>query len=449
MNRYKSTRRVVAKKKVTNRRGPIKWKGEHVFYIAGTDHDDDTIRIPAAHRKDEEFYKLILPTLCITFADMKFANEIGCKQADYPDSIPYGEKYFDPAVVLNNKKEIEKITWIRGAERVTIGPKRTVIEFRSWEDLIIPKLRIKKREKIEAFLNFENIRISVNQPFVATVKQYADGRHVGGINVTKRHPAWEPKEEPENYDLLIRVIEGKTRRALGKVAVRLSTWDDKKQEFVTEAIFYTDGMGIVNVTDLPCSDKKLITVEQKPWLTKTWRFRPFPGQKIKKFFRLWRNDASAFEYKWKLKDTIKSVAGLAGVSRTQVLRMNKLRNEKELKAARIINVPYTEAVYHVEPRDTLKSIAKYFCYKSAKELAKLNDLSLSDKLYPDHGIKLPGWRFFFAQRNDQFIEIDKKFGIPKSWTRSVQRVLHDNPKKTYENEVIAVPTLEFVKKHKL
>ena len=222
---------------------PLKWKGRHAFYIAGTGHDDDTIRIPSSHRKDEYLYKLVLPTLCLTYADMAFANDVGGVQAYFPDSKVYGSKYFDPPVEINGAEKIEKYTWIRGAERVTIGPKETIIEWRGFRDLVIPKLRIKAKEKVRALLNFPEMNITVNEPFKATVRQYTDGRHVGGIQVTKRHPNWKPEPDRGVFDLFVRVIDGKTRQAVPEARVRLFTWDNEKGGFVPESTWYTKTWG--------------------------------------------------------------------------------------------------------------------------------------------------------------------------------------------------------------
>lgn len=436
-------------KKRSSPKGPIRWSGKHVFYIAGTDHDDDTIRIPASHRKDEILYKLLLPTLCITYADMIFANDIGGVQADFPDSKVYGKKYFDPPIELKGEKEIEKYTWIRGAERVIIGPKETIIEWWGWHDLVIPKLRIRAKEKVKTLLSVSDVRINIAEPFVAKVQQYTDGRHVGGIQLTKRHPDWKPEPGPKNYDLFIRVIDGKTRRAIPEARIRLFTWDEKKRAFITEATYYTNKMGIVDIEDLPCSEKKLVTVVRSPWLTQTWRFRPLPGQKVKSFFQLWHPIKIEVPYAWRLQDTLKAISVLTTSSGIELLRMNSLRSDRELNPGKAIKIPCLEATHHVEARDTLERIAEYFCYKDADELSKANELSIPVKLYLYQELRLPGWMFFQAQHDDLFERIDEQFGLPCGWSRPAQRTLHDDPTRAYENEVIAVPALEFVHEHKL
>lgn len=176
----------------------IQWKGNQAFYVAGTEHDDDTLRIVVEQHKAEDLLCLVLPTLCITFADMRFANAIGGWQEDYPHSAAYGPAYFTPPVVIQGEEEIEKLTWVRGAHQVVIGPEETRISWYSFHTLVIPKLRIATGEKAEAVLEVPQVTITPTQPFCARIMQYADGRHVGGLQVFKRHPLWQPKPVPRS-----------------------------------------------------------------------------------------------------------------------------------------------------------------------------------------------------------------------------------------------------------
>lgn len=435
-------------------RTPIKWNGTQAYYISGTEHDEDTIRIVADQQGTEEPLKLVLPTLCITYADMEFANKIGGVQEDYPDSAVYGPKYFDPRVVLNGEEEIKKFTWIRGAKRVEIGPEETIIEWHSWHTLVIPRLRIKAKEKVKAVIRTPEVTITESQPFIAKVMQYADGRHVGGVQLTKRHPDWKPEPVPQEYDLWVRVIDGHTRHAIPKVKVNLFTWDsDKKNsgpgEFVLEASWYTDEMGIVDASGLPCSDKKLVIIERRSWLSQTWRFRPLAGQKVKRSFKLWQSKQIQCTYEWRVQDSLKSIAALTGSPQTAILRMSHLRSASEIKPGRTIVTPCFEAVYHVEARDTLERLVELFCYNSVEELAVANELSMPYKLYPDQELHLPGWRLFLGGPGDLFEKLDEQFCLPRGWSRPAQRTLHDDPTRAYEHEVVAVPTQEFVRDHKL
>jgi hypothetical protein len=124
----------------------ITWQGSHNFKLNGCAVHEDTLRVKSNYQKSERNLTLTLPTLCITYADMKFQNQIGGEQKLYPDSAAYGPVYFDPPVVINGEKEVERLTYIRGAERLEIGPKETKIEFHAWNELVIPRLRLSKEK---------------------------------------------------------------------------------------------------------------------------------------------------------------------------------------------------------------------------------------------------------------------------------------------------------------
>jgi hypothetical protein len=397
---------------------PIQWKGTQAVYVVGTEHEDNTIRVQPDQRHMEKVLILTLPTLCITYADMNFANAIGGRQRDYPDSQVYGPKFFDPPVVIHGHREIEKFTYIRGADRLTIGSKVTVVEWPSLRELVIPKLHIRPKEKIKATINIPQITITVAEPFSIRIKQYADGRHVGGVEVIKRHPNWKPKETPEEYTLWVRAIDGPTRHAIPRAKVTLYTWNEKADggEFVREASWYTNEMGIVEAHGLQCAEKKLVIIDREPWLPRTWRFHPYPGQEIRQTFKPWQN--------------------------------KQIKIPVETKTNTFEETAY-EAVYHAEKRDTLERLAEWFCYKGPRELAEENKLAEPFLIYPDQALLLPGWFFIQTKSADLFERFDEQFGVPKCWSRPAQRTLHDNPKRAYENEIIAVPTKDFAKKHKL
>lgn len=430
---------------------PIKWDGRYVFYISGTEHDDDTVRIIPDGR--EALLTLVLPTLCITYADMQFANDIGGVQMEYPDSAPYGQQHFDPPVEITDEKEIEKFTWIRGAERVSIGPEEAIIQWRGWRNLIIPKLRIKANEKVMAVMRVPEVAITVSQPFITDIMQYVDGRNVGGVQLTKRHPDWKPEPVPEEYELWIRVIDGHSRSSVPKAKVSLFTWQSPEnsdtETFLLEAHWYTDDIGIVNHSGLPCSEKKLVTIECESWQTRTWRFMPLPGQQVKQAFKLWQTSQLSCAYEWRVQDTLEAIATLTDSRQISILRMNHMRNANEMKPGSVIEIPYIEPVYHVETRDTLGHLAEYFCYNSGDELATVNELHRSNKLYVDQELYLHGWRFFKPVSDTLFEKLDEQFAIPRGWSRPAQRTLHDDPTRIYEHEIVAVPTQDFIRGHKL
>lgn len=277
------------------RRAPIRWAGTHRFFIGGTSHDHDTLRMVTDRPGMQASLALVLPTLCIPFADAHFANAIGGVQARYPDAAAYGPAYFPTPVVIRGEAEVEKFTWIRGAEQVTVGPQETTIVWPGWRTLVIPVVLISAGAQVAAVLNVPEISIPVSQPFTATVTQYADGRHVGGIQCTKRHPDWRAAPPPQVYDLWVRVIDGQTHSPLVQARVHLFTWDAETNggQFVREATWYTNTMGVVDVSGLPCSAQKLVRVEHEPWLPQTWHLRPLPGQKVRRTFRLRKEPSGA------------------------------------------------------------------------------------------------------------------------------------------------------------
>lgn len=395
---------------------PIEWKGTQGVYLVGTNHEDNTLRVQPDQRQKELLLELVLPTLCVTYADMKFANKVGGVQKDYPVSQVYGPMFFDPPVVINGQVDIEKFTFIRGASKVTIGPKETVIQWMSFRELVIPKLRIMNTEKVKALLRVPQVYITLTQPFSVRLKQYADGRHLGGVEVIKRHPDWKPSEEPKEFDLWVRAIDGRSRRAIPEAKITLYAWRGKEDEgkFWPEGSWYTNQMGIAEAFGLQWSERKLLIIERSPWMPCVWRFRPFAGQKIMQTFKLWRN---------------KTIA--------------QLPEKENAVASRIF-----DSVYHVEKRDTLQRLERYFCYEKA-ELAKANGLDKKLALYPDQQLKLPGWKLVQARNSYRFAEFDKQFSVPVGWARPAQITLHDDPSTSYEHEVVAVPTVDFVKNHKL
>ena len=103
-----------------------------------------------------------------------------------------------------------------------------------------------------------------------------------------KHDLFLAGNGPKSYDLFIRVIDGKTQRPLPETQVGLHTWNHEKEEFIPEATFQTNRMGIVDIMNLSCSDGKMITVSKPEYLTQTFRFRPTHGRHVKKFFRLWK-----------------------------------------------------------------------------------------------------------------------------------------------------------------
>jgi hypothetical protein len=390
------------------------WKGKYNFQINGSGLHEDTLRIVSNYRKQEQMIRLVLPTLCITYADAKFQDSIGGIQENYPASQVYGPSFFNPPVTLSGEKDIEKYTYIRGAHKVEIGDKRTVIEFPSWKELVIPRLRLDQKQMAEAYLDVPDTQIRVEEPLQLSVMQFADGRHVGGVRMEKRHPEWKEPEIKEVYQLWIRVIDGLTQKPLPKVKVDILHWDDKASgpygsgNFRPDASKYTDEHGCIIMPDRPAGELEAFVV-RKPGSRAVVRcLRPLPGQKVRLHMRLW-----------------------------------PMKRENEVD--RMI---FFKALYQPEPWDTLDWLGKNFGYKDAEGLAKANGLLHPAELAKLPEIRLPDWHFIVAGEGDTLEKYDAFFKLPKGSSRPVGRVYHPHPRLPYTGEAIAIPDPEFAEKLK-
>lgn len=390
----------------------VTWKGEYTFLLSGSGLHEDTLRIRSNYRKQEQLLKLIIPTLCITYADAKFQDSIGGEQLNFPASKGYGPAYFNPPVKILGEKEIERFTYIRGAQRIEIGPMETVIEFPSWKELVIPRLRLDQKKSGIAQLVVPDTQIQLNEPLQISVLQYADGRHVGGVRMEKRHPEWKVPEPKELYNLWLRVIDGITLQPLPKVLVHILHWNPNTSTpfgiggFDLDDRRYTDENGCILAPDRPSGELEAYVVYKPDSRAVVRCLRPMAGQNVRLHMRV-----------WPLK-----------------------RDEKQ------VDLQSYEATYHMEPWDTFDWMGKSFGYKNAIGLAKVNSLNSVEDLEKLIEIKLPDWHFFYAQENDTLEKFDKMFHLPKGSSISVGRVYHPDPRIPYTYETIAVPTLHFVER---
>ncbi len=424
----------------------IRWEGRQAFYISGSEHDD-TVRIEAVRQESEDRLVLTLPTLCITYADMAFANAVGGVQENYPTSRAYGPRFFEPPVEINGEAEIEKLTWIEGAERVVIGPEETTVEWWGSRTLVIPRMRVGACEKAAAVAHVKETSIDRDHPFVLETRQYADGRHTGGVRLTKRHPEWQPEPDGRGYDLWVRAVEGESGAAIPEAQVTLFDWDHDAGRFTPEATWHTDGKGVVDVIGLPCSDRKLLVVRSEGRAPRTWRFRPLPGQPVRQVFRLWQLEMDQCDYVWGETDTLERVAAMSSTAPQEILAMNGLRDAAALEPGRELRIPCVSPVYRVDARDTLGRIAGWFCYSGDEELAELNRLTAPAELQEHQALSLEGWRCFVAGTDDAFADFDRRFGLSLGWARPLQRTLHDAPALAFDGELVAVPTIHFTAEH--
>lgn len=392
----------------------ITWKGEQSFRVVGTNLHEDTLRVSSNYDKREELYRLRLPTLCITYADMKFVNDIGGRQLRWPDSAVYGPKYFDPPIEITGHAEVERLTWIRGAHRVVIGPKETVVEWRPYRGLVIPRLRIGEKEPIEALLQVDNAVVDVEPQLLIDIAQYADGRAIGGVRVAKRHPEWrEPPQERPDYRLWVRVVDFENGRPLVEAKVALLRWKGEppspkghRGEFVPLEEAQTDGTGSVVRDPRPAEVLEAATLAMEGWRATA---------------KVWRAQAN---------QPVNLLMTAARLERTKY-------PVRVPGAAREISV----AAYSLDPGDTLEWLAESFRYKDVSELAGLNKVATLDTGMP---IPLPGWYFLQAQPGDTLEGLAKAFNVGPRWPRTTGRHHRPNPSVVIEHEIVAIPAHDFV-----
>ena len=236
------------------------WTGEETFRVSGSGLHDDTLLIRPKNPKLEALFSLVLPTLCITYADMNFQNAIGGQQVNYPASQAYGPAYFDPPVVINGEAEIERFTYIRGAEHVEIGPQFTRVRFPSWKELVIPRLRLDEKPPAEAVLSAKNVPVRIDEPLAVLVMQFANGRHVGGVKLEVRHPDYKPVEGEPLYDLWVRVLDASQMQPMTEMPVSIWHWDPSGAgAFHLDATRYTGEDGSIYAPGRPAGELEAVS----------------------------------------------------------------------------------------------------------------------------------------------------------------------------------------------
>jgi hypothetical protein len=420
------------------------WTGKHPFSITGAAIHEDTLRIKANYREMKKPLHLELPTLCITYADVKFQNAIGGEQANFPDSQPYGPTYFDPPITLSGEA-IERLTYIRGALKVTIGPDRTVIEFPAYKELVIPRMRLDKKNLLNAVLAVPQATIAPQTPLAIDVRQFADGRHVGGVRIEKRHPDWKPPQIRKVYELVIHVFDGVTGRPKVKTPVDIFSWDPGiktpygKGAMVRDTTLFTDRTGHIRVTERPAEELEAYGVRLTGYRSVVRCLRPLSGQKVHLHLRLWPLTRTLVPYVYKKDDTLESLAALCGNPATLILEVNQIKSAADLKTGARLILPCHVAAYRMESWDTLDSVARMFGYKNARQLAKVMGLKAVAEINPGNDIILPGWFFVNARATDTLDSLDKRFNMKAGSCKPIGKVYRPNKRTPYPGESIAVP----------
>jgi hypothetical protein len=421
------------------------WSGKHDFSLNASRLKEDTLRILAQPAQSEAMFRLHLPTLCITYADMAFQNRVGGMQENYPSSAAYGPAYFDPPVEIVGEEEIERLTYIRGAQRVTIGPDETLIEFYAWSELVIPRLRIDEKQSANATLSAQQVNVLVEQPVSLKVRQFANGRHIGGINIEARHPAYVESEPVREYHLEIRVIDGLILEPLPEVRVNIWHWDaelferDPSRGFQLDDQVWTGGDGSFVQSKRPAEELEAVSAYLPGWRITPRCYRPLPGEPVRMHLRAWRMQPTKVRYAWKKRDRLEAMAFRCGLEVEEILQINGLEDPEVLNAGMTIHLPCYAGALWLDSWDTPQDIAKRFRFKDEEMLARINGLRDLGEYDSSLEMQLPGWYFFHAGINDTLETFDRIFGLPDGSCVPAGRTYRPSSGYLFIGEVVGIP----------
>jgi hypothetical protein len=407
---------------------------------------EDTLRIRSRGPKAELQFTLTLPTLCITYADMRFQNAVGGVQANFPGSRAYAPVYFDPPVTLNGEEEIEKFTYIRGASRVVIGPKETRIEFPSWKELVIPRLRLDAKEPAQAVLSGTNVPVDIDQPLTVLVRQYADGRHVGGATLEARHPKYQPPEEKPFYNLWVRVIDGRLLKPLEKARIGVWHWSAADTGPFGPGIFLKDDErwggpdGGATFMNRPAGEWEAVVAQRAGWRVTPRVYRPLAGQPVQLTLRAWEMQPAERLFTWPKVLDLGEMGERCGGGGQAILALNGLPGAEALKPGVAVRVPCFAGALCPEGRESLQDIVERFRFKDQKALAKANGLGKLAQYDGSVDLQLPGWHFFYARPQDTLEAFDRLFDLSPGSCVPVGRVFRPYPGMLYDGEVVGVPS---------
>lgn len=420
------------------------WTGEHAFAVPGTVHHEDTLHITCTGKvlTLERTVRLILPTLCITYADMAFANAIGGEQSPYPASQAYGPAHFTTPRELSGAAEIEAFTWIRGAERVRIGPRETVIEWYPRNALIVPRLRIEADKTAAARVAVDAIPVSAGERLCIDVMQIADGRPIGGLRIEHRHPAWKPPPPATDYELVVSVVDGVTGDPIPEAPVHLARWQPdsgsgESGTMVPLRTLVTDGDGRAACKSR-CDLLEAASLDLPGWRAVARSFRPLAGQVLHIRLLAWKLRPDVMRYRWRSGDSLSGLASLCGHPPRAILRANRLPEGSLPLPGMEIDLPCWAAQYRLEPDDRVEWLAQVFAEGRVDELLLANGIRHSD-LAIGQEIILPGWRFLYAPNGSSLAAIDAQFELPEGSSRVVGRAHHPDPATPFEAETLALP----------
>jgi hypothetical protein len=421
------------------------WTGEQTFLVSGSGLHEDTLRILPKAAKIEALFTLVLPTLCITYADMRFQNAVGGLQANYPASQAYGPIYFDPPVEINGQAEIERLTYIRGAKHVVIGPEKTQVEFESWNELVIPRLRLDEKPPAQGVLSAANVPVHIDAPLSLLVMQFADGRHVGGVNIEVRHPDYKPPEIKPQYDLWVRLWDASELKPLVEVRLDIWHWDPGMPGSLGPGAFRLEDQKVTGVAGSiyapgrPAGELEAVTAHLPGWRVTPRCFRPLAGQPVRITLEAWPMQKAEMHYVWQEESRLEDLAALCGHDPKELLRLSHLPEGMALQPGTRLRLPCYAGALHLDSWDTPQAVAERFHIDDLEALASANDLADLSEYDGSQPLQLPGWHFFHAGIFNTLQAFDRCFNLPPGSCVAVGRVFRPYPGLLYAGEVVGVP----------
>jgi hypothetical protein len=347
-------------------------------------------------------------------------------------------------VEILGENEIERLTYIRGAARVIIGPDVTTIEFPCWKELVIPRLRLGEKEPADALVWAKNVPVEVDRPVPVLIRQFADGRHVGGVQLRLLHPDYKSPEVEPKYDLWVRVLDAKAQKPLAETRVEIWHFDPEKEGPAGTGTFFlddqrwTDGHGCVEALGRPAGELEAVAAHLPGWRVTPRCFRPLAGQPVRITLRAWPMQPSKRKLVWQGQGSLEDLAARCGCDSRDLLKLNRLRDPSELTAGTPIRLPCFAAALRPDPWDTPQAVAQRFRIDE-KDLAAASGLGDLAKYDGSADLQLPGWDFFHAGPSDILGALDEMFLLPPGSCVAAGRAFRPLAGLLYSGEVVGVP----------
>lgn len=117
-------------------------------------------------------------------------------------------------------------------------------------------------------------------------------------------------------------------------------------------------------------------------------------------------------------DSLRSIADYFNCNKEELLKLNNVYSEKDLRVGREILVPDSEKyfnTYVIETGDSLYKIAKKYNINPTL-LASLNGLYMEDYIYPGQEILIPknNYSYYLTAEGDTLKTVSEMFKIPVS-----------------------------------